>query len=184
LEVVAEHTDVHLVEMARTGDSKAFRVLVQRYERQVAGVVIGMLGRTVEADDVGQETFIRFFRALKDFRGDAALGTYLTRIAINLSLNELKKRKRNLRNVALDEDHLEIRQLGTEEMQDRRESKELVNKAIQALDPPFRSVIVLRMIEGYSSKETADILEIPLGTVLSRMKRAQEKLKLNLIKLM
>lgn len=170
--------------MARAGDSRAFRELVGRYERQVAGVVIGMLGRTAEADDVGQETFIRFFRALADFRGDAALGTYLTRIAVNLSLNELKKRKRNLRNVALDDNLAEVRQLGNEEHQQRREAKELVNKAIQALDPPFRSVIVLRMIEGYSSKETAEILEIPLGTVLSRMKRAQEKLKLNLKKLM
>ncbi|SVD24097.1 uncharacterized protein METZ01_LOCUS376951, partial [marine metagenome] len=80
-----ESTDTAFIDRAREGDETAFRVLVERYEPQVAATVVGMLGPGDEADDVGQETFVRFYRALAKFRGDAALGTYLTRIAMNLS---------------------------------------------------------------------------------------------------
>ena len=83
--------DLELVERARAGDDGAFRVLVERYESQVAGTVVGMLGRCPEADDVGQETFIRFYKGLAGYKATASVGTYITRIAINLSLNELKR---------------------------------------------------------------------------------------------
>ncbi|NIR47450.1 sigma-70 family RNA polymerase sigma factor, partial [candidate division KSB1 bacterium] len=87
-------TDRELIDNVRAGDSQAFEQLVKRYESQVAATVIGMLGSCQEADDVGQEVFIRFYKAIHQFREEARLGTYLTRIAINLSLNELKRRKR------------------------------------------------------------------------------------------
>ena len=87
-------TDRALIDQARAGDEAALRVLIERYEPQVAATVVGMLGPGDEADDVGQETFVRFYQSLDKFRGDAALGTYLTRIAINLSLNALERRKR------------------------------------------------------------------------------------------
>ena len=87
-------TDHALIDQARAGDEAALRTLIERYEPQVAATVVGMLGPGDEADDVGQETFVRFYQSLDKFRGDAALGTYLTRIAINLSLNALERRKR------------------------------------------------------------------------------------------
>lgn len=87
------HNDWELVEMARQGDMNAFAEIVSRYEGKIARTVIGMLGDANEADDVGQETFIRFFKSIHSFRGDSSLGTYLTRIAINLSYNVLKKAK-------------------------------------------------------------------------------------------
>ena len=90
-------SDADLVSRARAGDMRAFRMIVSRYEATIAAVVISMLGPGGEADDVGQETFVRLFRSLDQFRGDAALSTYLTRIAMNLSLNELKRRKRRSR---------------------------------------------------------------------------------------
>ena len=80
---------------ASAGDAAAFRQLVDRYQPIVASVVIGMLGAGDDAEDVGQETFIRFYAALTQFRGDASLSTYLRRIAMNLSLNALKRRKRS-----------------------------------------------------------------------------------------
>ena len=86
--------DTALIDRARAGDEAAFRGLVERYESQVAATVVGMLGPGDEADDVGQETFVRFYQALSKFRGEAALGTYLTRIAMNLSLNAIKRRQR------------------------------------------------------------------------------------------
>ena len=87
-------SDSALIVRARRGDARAFRTIVERYQEAVARTVIGMLGPGDEADDVGQETFIRLHGSLNRFRGDAGLKTYLTKIAMNLSLNALKRRKR------------------------------------------------------------------------------------------
>lgn len=178
------HTDATLIEEARTGNHEAFRVLVERYEDQIAGVAIGMLGKTPEAEDVGQETFIRFYRSLERFRNEATLGTYLTRIAINLCLDAIKRRKRKGREVDAGEAEGELMRIGSQEAQEKWEARELVYRALEALEPKFRSVILLRQIEGYSTKETASILGLPQGTVLSRLKRGQQKLKAVLSKLM
>lgn len=170
-------TDHDLIARARGGDNQAFTELVKRYESQVAAVVIGMLGNNEAADDVGQEVFIRFYKALHGFRGDAALGTYLTRIAINLSLNELKRRKRRLFFFSKSENEKALLEIKTDEHPDSFESQELVQHALQKLEPEFRAVAVLRLIEGYSTEETARALKLPLGTVLSRLSRAQKKLQ-------
>ena len=172
-------TDSQLIQKSREGDQHAFRSLVERYEGQVAATVIGMLGNGEEAEDVGQEVFIRFYRSLDKFRGEASLGTYLTRIAINLSLNAIKKRKRrnifSLFNSKEGSHEMQIPDYGLS--QEVRDTQALVQSALQLLEPDFRSVIVLRLIEAYSTKETAEILQLPLGTVLSRLSRAQKKLK-------
>ena len=169
--------DEELIRDAREGDNRAFKELVRRYESVVAATVIGMLGNCAEAEDVGQETFIRFYKALKNFRGDSSVKTYLTRIAINLSLNEIKRRKRK---------RLMFSQKPVEEFHDMADPRtrteegidpEIVQRAVRELDDDFRSVVVLRLIDGYSTAETADILEIPLGTVLSRLSRAQKRLR-------
>lgn len=171
-----EHTDTQLLQQAREGSGDAFKELVRRYEPRVAATVIGMLGRCPEADDVGQETFIRFYKAMHDFRGDSELGTYLTRIAINLSLNELKRRKRRFGLFPKSTDAV----LDLADETDRHgasETRNLVRQAIQQLEPDFKSVVVLRLVQGYSTKETAGILNVPEGTVLSRLSRAQKKLR-------
>ncbi len=135
-----------------------------------------MIGNCSEAEDIGQEVFIRFYKAINNFRGDSSVGTYLTRIAINLSINEIKRRKRkNLFFKPNNEQILDI--VDTESKSDYDDSREMVQKAIQKLEPKFRSVIVLRLIDGYSTDETAKTLNIPLGTVLSRLSRGQQKLK-------
>ena len=95
MEDLSRYEDLQLVELAINGNDRAFAIIVSRYEQQIARTVKGMLGETDSAEDVGQETFIRFYRSLKKYRGDAALGTYLTRIAVNLSLNELNKQKKS-----------------------------------------------------------------------------------------
>jgi RNA polymerase sigma-70 factor (ECF subfamily) len=87
-------SDEVLIGKSNDGDMAAFKMLVVRHEGKVAGVIRSMLGATPEAEDVGQEVFIRFYDSLSKFRGDSQVSTYLIRIAINLSLNELKKRKR------------------------------------------------------------------------------------------
>ena len=172
-----ERTDEDLVALSREGDMLAFKELVLRHEGKVAGVVKSMLRATPEADDVGQEVFIRFYKALHKFKGESAVGTYLIRIAINLSLNEIKRRKRSNAFFAAEEEGM--RKASPEVDVDM---KEVVNREIQRLDWDYQSVITLRMIEGYSTQETAEILGVPLGTVLSRLSRAQKKLRMELRK--
>jgi RNA polymerase sigma-70 factor (ECF subfamily) len=136
-----------------------------------------MLGHTTEAEDVGQETFVRFYQSLDRFRGESSIGTYLTRIAINLSLNEIRKRKRN-RNLFFSKNENVIDNVPDKhDLKDQKETNALVQWGLQKLPPKFRSVIVLRLIDGYSTEETAKILNLPIGTVLSRLARAQIKLK-------
>jgi len=168
--------------MARKGDMNAFAEIVSRYQGKIARTVIGLLGDTVEADDVGQETFVRFFKSIHRFRGESALGTYLTRIAINLSYNSMKKKKRIgsfMQRWEEGEKTLDPPDEST--LQEEREKGELIEKAMQTLDPGFRAVVNLRLVQGYTTRETAEILNVPLGTVLSRLSRAQallqEKLK-------
>jgi RNA polymerase sigma-70 factor (ECF subfamily) len=170
-------TDEKLMSRAREGDNEAFKELIRRYESRVAATVIGMLGRCPEAEDVGQETFIRFYRSLKSFRGESSLGTYITRIAMNLSLNELKRRKR--RSLLFFQRPVEETYDIPDEnaSSDVDEDKEIVHRALEKLDGKYRSVVVLRLLDGYSTEETARILKIPVGTVLSRLSRAQKRLK-------
>ncbi len=164
--------DERLILQSKAGDVAAFKELVQRHEGKVAGVVKSMLGATPEAEDVGQEVFIKFYESLDKFRGDSMVSTYLVRIAINLSLNELKKRKRNQAwYVGLDEGK------DAKASDDTMDLKELLTFELSRLEPEFKSVVTLRLIEGYSTEETSNLLKIPLGTVLSRLSRAQIKLR-------
>jgi RNA polymerase sigma-70 factor (ECF subfamily) len=173
-------TDEKLVAEAKAGDANAFKELVKRYEPRVAAAVIGMLGKCQEAEDVGQETFIRFYNGLKNFRGESGVATYLTRIAINLSLNELKRRKR--RSMLFWNTLEENYEIPDEKPKSEYSGeKEIVQKAIQKLDSKFRTVMVLRLMDGFSTEETAEILNIPVGTVLSRLARGQQKLKEELL---
>jgi RNA polymerase sigma-70 factor (ECF subfamily) len=172
----SRRSDAELIDRVRGGETAAFRYLVERHEHRVATTVTAMLGATAEADDVGQETFIRFYRALDSFRGDSSVATYLNRIAINLSLNALKRRKRSLKRFLQTEDLAEMPAEPVSPL-DSSEKRQLIQQALQALQPAFRAVVVLRLIEGYSTRETADLLNLPLGTVLSRLARAQRKMR-------
>ena len=168
-------SDQELLIDVQNGNINAYTEFVRRYEKRIAATIIGMLGDCPEADDVGQETFIRFYKSINNFRGDSAVATYLTRIAINLSLNELKRRKRqDARSAPLSHAANEAVAANQDDLVDM---KQHIHRSIQKLDGKFRSVVVLRLLEGYSTKETAKILKLPLGTVLSRLARAQDKLR-------
>jgi RNA polymerase sigma-70 factor, ECF subfamily len=170
-------TDEKIIAAVLAGDTTAFREIVERYEHRVAAVIHGMLGPGPEAEDAGQETFIRFYQSLNRFRGESALGTYLTRIAINLSLNEIRRRKRRIGLFARWNDEAEEipNSSGAENPADAAD--EAVRASIRRLKPEWRAVIVLRHIEGFTTQETAAILNIPAGTVLSRQARAKNQLR-------
>jgi len=171
---------MELVEQARAGDRQAFRTLVDRYEDSIAATVVGMLGPSAEVDDVVQEVFIQFYRSMDRFRGDSKVSTYLRRIAINRSLDVLRRRKRMLaRFLSRDDEQHPIHEPSRDARHDADQDEQtaLVRRAIGQLPPKHRAVVLLRMIEGYSTEETAQILDIAYGTVLSRLSRAQDKLK-------
>ena len=180
----SETDESELVKGALEGNKNAFGEIVNRYQKMVARTVKGMLGDTVYAEDIGQEVFINLYHSLPGFRGEAKLSTYIQKIAVNLTLNEIKRRKRFFsmfsHKASSDMHEFEIADYDTEE---RKEATEIVNKALAAMDPKFRIIITMRMLHGYSTKETAEILDLPLGTVLSRLSRAQDQLKKILINL-
>ncbi len=168
-------TDLELIQEVKEGNQNAFTELMKLYKDIVAYTVKGMLGGGDSAEDIVQEVFIRFYKSIDNFRGESSLKTYLTRIAINLSLNEIRRQKLS-RFIRLDEfDENKMRDQNNAHTQ--MELKEIIKSSLQKLSPKHRSVLVLRLIDGYSTEETAQILNIPLGTVLSRLARAQKKMK-------
>ena len=165
-----------LIEKAKKGDMTAFRKLTERFEKPVSAVVISFLGKTEESENIAQDVFIKFYFNIHKFKGKSSLKTYLVRIAINLSLNELKKQKRmKSREIDIDESMKEFE--SEIPVQDEFDKKEAIELALSKLPPEQRSVVVLRLIEGYSTKETAELLKIPEGTVLSRLFRGQQAMK-------
>lgn len=170
-------SEAELLSSCRAEDAEAFVALIRRYEKRIAGTIHSILGNCPEIDDVGQEVFIRFFRNLAQFRGECSLATYLTRIAINLSLNELKRRRRRqwLFPASLDEaQHVAA---STRNPAEEEELQQLLHNAVLKLPEKYRLVVVLRLIETRSIRETAEILDVAEGTVMSRLARAQELMR-------
>lgn len=167
-----------LIKATLEGDKQAFGEIVKNYQKMVARTVKGMLGDSVYADDVGQEVFIKLYYSLSEFRGEARLSTYIQKIAVNLTLNEIKRRKRffSIFSQKGNNEMFEY-EIADQDNEERRETSEVVNKALKAMDPKFRIILTMRMLQGYSTKEAAEILDLPLGTVLSRLSRAQKQLK-------
>lgn len=174
--------DEVLIDATMGGDDHAFRVIVERFIDEVSRTVTGMLGPGPEIDDVVQEVFIKLHRSLPSFRGDASLKTYVVRMAINKSLDALRKRKRSrwLQPWSSEETWDPPSDLSSDGDITGKERNLVLRAAVNRLPESQRAVIVLRLIEDLSTEETAKILDIPYGTVLSRLKRGLEKLKKDL----
>ena len=178
--ITTEEND--LVKASLNGNQNAFGEIVNRYQKMVARTIKGMLGDSVFAEDVGQEVFINLYHSLSEFRGEAKLSTYIQKIAINLTLNEIKRRKRffSMFSQKANNEMYEF-EIADHDGEEKREAAEIVNKALLAMEPKFRAILTMRMLQGYSTKETAEILNLPIGTVLSRLSRAQEQIR-NILK--
>ena len=167
-----------LVKASLGGDKSAFGEIVVRYRKMVARTVKGMLCDSAFAEDIGQEVFIKLYHSLSEFRGEAKLSTYIQKIAVNLTLNEIKRRKRFFSMFSQrGNNEMHEFEVADQDTEERKEASEIVNKALKAMDPKFRIIVTMRMLQGYSTKETAEILDLPIGTVLSRLSRAQEQLR-------
>lgn len=179
-------TDEISVEALKTGDQAEFARLVERYSGHIYRLALRILNDVNDAEDVLQETFLKAFRSIQSFEGRSNISTWLYRIAANEALMIVRKRKplRSLedRNYNSDEDLDEPVQivdwccLPEDEFQSN-EAKEFMEKAIRQLSPSLRVVFVLRDIEGFSIKETADALGIQEGAVKTRLLRARLHLR-------
>jgi len=175
-----------LVAQAREGDTVAFGELVRRYEGKIFRLAQHITQNREDAEDVLQETFLKAYEHLDQFQGNSKFYTWIVRIAVNQALMKLRRRKAD-RSVSLDEtidtgeDNI-VREIAAwgedpEERFSREELGELLDSAVKGLEPPYRSVFVLRDIEDLSTEETADALGLSIPAVKSRLLRARLQLR-------
>jgi RNA polymerase sigma-70 factor, ECF subfamily len=184
--------DALLVERAKRGEVSAFEMLVVKYQRRIERLIGRMVRDSDLVQDIAQETFIRAYRALPQFRGDSAFYTWLYRIAVNTAKKALVEKKRDPlvfegAMVSTDEGEEPSRvenELTNGETPETvlagRQVAATVNAAIEALSEDLRQAIVLREIEGLSYEEIADVMNCPIGTVRSRIFRAREAIAVKL----
>lgn len=184
--------DLTLVGRVRTGDQRAFRQLVERYQRKVYGVAMGMLRNKEDARDVAQEAFVKVYRYLDHFQGDGSFSKWLYRITTNLCIDLIRKRgaTRGIHHVEFDEavkrDTAEAKigalgsMLGTNPQKSalRKELADQIAEAMGQIPEMHRQVLLLREIEGMSYEDIAQTLKIPKGTVMSRLFHARLKMQL------
>lgn len=183
---VAPDSDVMLVERAVSGDQVAFELLVIKYQRRIQRL-IGRMVRDVDlVEDITQETFIRAYRALHQFRGDAQFYTWLYRIAVNTAKKFLLELKRDPTvsegAFKTSDEGDETYRAGSEPMTDEtpesvlaaKEIAAAVNAAMDALPEDLRQALALREIEGLTYEDIAEVMDCPIGTVRSRIFRARE----------
>jgi RNA polymerase sigma-70 factor (ECF subfamily) len=176
-----------LVERARQGDRAAFGQLVDEYKDKIYNYVARMLNDPYEAEDVTQEAFLRAYRSLPRFRGASSFHTWLYRIASNLAIDVVRKRKRQDPTFSLDEplesdDGEYEREIpddtgSPEDRTSTRETRVAVRRAIMDLPEKLRDVMILYELQGETYEDIADILDVPLGTVKSRLFNARNRLK-------
>lgn len=173
--------DDKLVKRAKKGDSRAFDLLVLKYQGRVAQLVSRYVNNAAEVEDVTQEAFIKAYRALSKFRGDSAFYTWLYRIAANAAKNHLVALgRRPTTDLALDDsESYEVPgRLKDNESPDEvimgQQLEAVISQAIDALPLELKAALTLREFEGLSYDEIAEVLECPIGTVRSRIFRARE----------
>jgi RNA polymerase sigma-70 factor (ECF subfamily) len=180
-------TDLMLVERTVAGDQKAYELLVLKYQRRIERLIGRMVRDADLVEDIAQETFIRAYRALAQFRGEAQFYTWLYRIAVNTAKKALVDLKRDLlvsestlRGGGEDDDETSVMEnelTSAETPETVLAAKEIaaaVNSAMEALPEDLRQAVTLREIEGLSYEEIAEVMNCPIGTVRSRIFRARE----------
>ncbi|OQY76943.1 MAG: hypothetical protein B6D43_08540 [Ignavibacteriales bacterium UTCHB1] len=172
--------DTEIIESFRTGNDQAFNHLVRKYQKRVYWVVRKMISDHDDADDITQEVFIRVYKSINEFRGDSSFFTYLYRIAINLSLNFLNKRKRmNGKRADFDFEisKFESNESSAENLIDRPRNEKLFKSAIEQLPEQQRAVFVLRFYDNLTYDEISKILNRSVGGLKANYFHAVKKLQ-------
>lgn len=186
--------DLKYVVLCQKGDTEAYAKLVERHQKKIINIAYRMLGDYDEACDVVQDAFLAAYKSINKFKAQAKFSTWLYRIVVNYTKNRLKQRKNLAQHQggSLNESAdgqggctacLSAASTGNPaELLEQREREAHVQKCITALDVEYREVLVMRDIQGFSYEEIRDVLQIPDGTVKSRLSRARNALKDCLIK--
>jgi len=184
---VGEPSDGELLRLARDGDPAAFRILIRRHDRYLYRIARSVLLDDHEAEDVVQETYVRAFTRLVDFRGDASLSTWLTRIALNEALKRRRRRRRTVPlevidvaphcAVQINQSPMVAPDQDPERATAQHQLRRFLEQAIDDLPEGFRTVFVMRDIEEASTEETASVLGIRQQTVKTRLHRARRMLR-------
>lgn len=177
-----------LVQRAAEGDPKAFEQLVMQYQKPVYNLALRMSCNEDDAFDLSQEAFLRAWRGLRFFKFESAFSTWLYRLTSNVCIDFLRRKKRantvSLNFLDDDNEQQELAQPdpspGPEEQAVRTDERERIAQALNELEPEYRQALTLCAINGLSYIEIAEVLEIPAGTVKSRISRAREKMRLKL----
>jgi RNA polymerase sigma-70 factor (ECF subfamily) len=185
---IAGTSDEQCVELALAGDDDAFGELVRRWERRIFALAYGILGREEDARDATQETFVAAFRNLGAFRGEAKVSSWLHRIAVNQCIT--RQRRARVRGETSLEAQVEdggVQFAANDDVNpaadaEGRERTAAVRRAVNALPPELRSVVVMKEFEDLTFQEIADALGVPLSTVKSRLYTALKQLRLRLEK--
>jgi RNA polymerase sigma-70 factor (ECF subfamily) len=182
-----EDTELQLINQAKAGNTDAFETLIKSYEKSIYTICLRMLLSEEEAYDATQEVCVKIWRQLHIFKGDSKLSTWIYRITTNQCLDLLRKNKnKNKKEISLfqknDDDEEWMIDQGNEKenvekIMENKELKEILKEAIYQLKEDYKTVIVLRDINQYSYDEIAQILNISLGTVKSRLSRARASLR-------
>lgn len=188
--VTSSQEDGRLVARCQEGDLEAFNQLVLKYQDRVFDTVYRMVGDYEDARDLAQDSFVKAFVAIGEFRGQSTFYTWLFRIAVNAALSQRRRSARSQRHVAAHyDDPDEVGPLDRDghapiEAAQHAEERAAVIEALRRLDADQRSVIVLKDIEGADYGQMAEILQVPRGTVKSRLHRARLALRHELKRLM
>ena len=174
--------EILLISRARGGDREAFGALVEQYRDNVYRLAYRMCGNAYDADEAAQEAFVAAWRALPNFRGDAKFSTWLYRLTTNAAIDVMRREKRH--QTVGDGEMMELADDADspQETVERPEQQEAVQKALSTLSEEYREVLLLRYMEELDYAEIAEVLQLPSGTVKSRINRAKAALKTALLK--
>ena len=174
--------ELALISRARDGDREAFGALVEQYRDNVYRLAYRMCGNAYDADEAAQEAFVAAWRALPNFRGDAKFSTWLYRLTTNAAIDVMRREKRH--QTVGDGEMMELADDADspQETVERTEQQETVQKALATLSEEYREVLLLRYMEELDYAEIAEVLQLPSGTVKSRINRAKAALKTALLK--
>jgi RNA polymerase sigma-70 factor (ECF subfamily) len=174
-----EKSDEVLITLFQGGEREVYRILVERHQERVRNLIFSIFRDNGIVDDLAQEIFIKAYEALPSFRLDSSFYTWLYRITVNRSRDEMRRRKirRFLSFETLEDESNKEFVAKMSVAPENRDDKELVTLGLQALPEKFRSAIILKDLEGLSYEEIADILQCELGTVKSRLSRARTMLR-------
>ncbi len=182
---MADFDERDLIRLCQKGDMQAFRHLVEHYEDRIYGLACSILGDPEAARDAAQEAFVRVYKALGNFEGRSSFYTYLYRIATNVCLTFAQREQRRPDRISI-EGMQEVNEmtldrfLGTDEPQNDIERiglREEIQEVLDQLSPDHRAVVIMKDIEGFSQEEIADVLDVSVGTVKSRLSRARARLR-------